>query len=195
MHAVWTRTIAILVLGAALLAGACGGSSSKATGTEGGPCYGNGTCNAGLSCLSQLCVSPNGSGGSQAGGAAGGKAGTGGAAGAAGGAAGAAGATGGNGAGGASGGGASGTGGSGTGGAGGGTFTCNGGIQYWSSRTSMACINCINQFCCYQSINCTGSAACPYCTAGVNDNCASDAFYNELETCIANSCSGCGGFF
>ncbi len=34
---------------------ACG-SSSKATGAEGGACFSNGTCNAGLSCLSHLCV-------------------------------------------------------------------------------------------------------------------------------------------
>jgi hypothetical protein len=28
----------------------------KAQGTEGGPCYGNGTCNAGLTCQSNICV-------------------------------------------------------------------------------------------------------------------------------------------
>jgi MYXO-CTERM domain-containing protein len=33
-----------------------GGTGGKAAGTEGGPCYGNGTCNSGLTCLSQLCV-------------------------------------------------------------------------------------------------------------------------------------------
>jgi hypothetical protein len=30
----------------------------KPDGTEGGACYGNGTCNAGLTCLSKLCVMP-----------------------------------------------------------------------------------------------------------------------------------------
>jgi MYXO-CTERM domain-containing protein len=37
-------------------AGGPGGAGGKPTGTEGGACYGNGTCNTGLSCLSQLCV-------------------------------------------------------------------------------------------------------------------------------------------
>ncbi len=37
---------------AAVLDGAVG----KAPGTEGGPCYGNNTCNAGLTCASNLCV-------------------------------------------------------------------------------------------------------------------------------------------
>ncbi len=33
------------------------GGSTREPGTEGGPCYGNGTCNDGLTCLSNLCVS------------------------------------------------------------------------------------------------------------------------------------------
>lgn len=32
--------------------------AKKETGAEGGPCYGNGTCDAGLVCLSSLCVRP-----------------------------------------------------------------------------------------------------------------------------------------
>jgi hypothetical protein len=41
-----------------------GGGGGAADGTEGGACYGNGTCNAGLSCLSHLCVmAPKSSGG------------------------------------------------------------------------------------------------------------------------------------
>lgn len=39
----------------ALLLCSCA-SKEKDPGTEGGPCYGNGTCNAGLSCASNLCV-------------------------------------------------------------------------------------------------------------------------------------------
>jgi len=35
----------------------------KAAGTEGGPCYGNKTCNKGLVCLSDLCVRPADAGG------------------------------------------------------------------------------------------------------------------------------------
>jgi hypothetical protein len=39
------------------IAAACSsGYSSAASGTEGGPCYANGTCNAGLTCASNLCV-------------------------------------------------------------------------------------------------------------------------------------------
>ena len=57
-----------LSLWALLLAGGCSdddngprdpgsdGTSTKATGSEGGPCYKNGTCNAGLTCASKLCV-------------------------------------------------------------------------------------------------------------------------------------------
>ena len=50
--------MAIVAIGAALTNG-CGGSLSPATGTEGGHCYGNETCNAGLACFSNLCVNPN----------------------------------------------------------------------------------------------------------------------------------------
>ena len=50
--------MAIVAIGAALTNG-CGGSSPPATGTEGGHCYGNATCNAGLACFSDLCVNPN----------------------------------------------------------------------------------------------------------------------------------------
>lgn len=52
-----TRTALYAVLGALLLVG-CGDDSGPATGTEGGPCYPNGTCNEGLVCLSDLCVDP-----------------------------------------------------------------------------------------------------------------------------------------
>lgn len=53
-----TRSLWCLVLVGAVAAG-CGGGG-KAAGTESGPCYGNGTCNAGLVCLSDRCVSPGG---------------------------------------------------------------------------------------------------------------------------------------
>ena len=49
--------MAIALIGAALANG-CGGSL-PAVGTEGSHCYGNGTCNVGLACLSNLCVDPN----------------------------------------------------------------------------------------------------------------------------------------
>ena len=44
-----------LSFGGLVLVG-CGGGGGKATGTEGGPCYGNKTCNTGLTCYSDLCV-------------------------------------------------------------------------------------------------------------------------------------------
>jgi hypothetical protein len=47
-----TRGIGLIVL----MVGACS-TPSPATGTERGPCYGNGTCNAGLTCASDVCVS------------------------------------------------------------------------------------------------------------------------------------------
>jgi hypothetical protein len=57
---------AAIVLAMLLLLSGCkrkeaeGGSAGAATGTERGACYGNGTCNAGLVCLSDLCVRPPG---------------------------------------------------------------------------------------------------------------------------------------
>jgi len=39
----------------AIAAGGCGKSTAR-EGTERGPCYGNGTCNEGLDCLSEVCV-------------------------------------------------------------------------------------------------------------------------------------------
>jgi MYXO-CTERM domain-containing protein len=48
-----------------------GGQAGAGAGSERGPCYGNGTCNAGLVCLSDICVKPadagTGSGGSSKG--------------------------------------------------------------------------------------------------------------------------------
>ena len=40
-----------------------GGGNSTPAGSEGGACYGNGTCDDGLSCLSGLCVNVGGGGG------------------------------------------------------------------------------------------------------------------------------------
>jgi hypothetical protein len=49
----------------AVIAAACGGRTSAAAGELRGACYGNGTCNAGLTCLSDVCVvAPGGDGGS-----------------------------------------------------------------------------------------------------------------------------------
>lgn len=77
----WFAVVSILAMGAAA---GCG-SSSKAAGSEGGPCYGNGSCNSGLTCFSKLCVEATGTGGAAggaSGGAAGGAAGKGGSGGA-----------------------------------------------------------------------------------------------------------------
>lgn len=48
------------------VAGFAACSSGPKQGEEGGACYGNGTCNAGLECLSQLCVNPGVDGGGDA---------------------------------------------------------------------------------------------------------------------------------
>src|SRR5262245_55866102 len=47
--------------------GGKGGTTACAPGTEGCACYGNNTCDSGLQCLSHLCVSLTGTGGSAAG--------------------------------------------------------------------------------------------------------------------------------
>ena len=53
----WTVAIfLLLILGGSLLLG----TSRARTGTRGGRCYGNGTCNAGLTCFSQRCVAAAG---------------------------------------------------------------------------------------------------------------------------------------
>lgn len=64
-----------LALGGAGALAACSSSSSSepngsqcSDGTEGCPCFGNGTCNDGLACLSNLCVSQGSGGGSLTGG-------------------------------------------------------------------------------------------------------------------------------
>jgi len=53
----------MMIVALALAAAACSGkgkSSTVAAGKERGACYGNGTCDQGLVCLSQLCVAPPG---------------------------------------------------------------------------------------------------------------------------------------
>jgi hypothetical protein len=59
------RCLVGAAFGVMLTAAAVGGcgSSSKAAGTVGGPCFTNGTCDTGLECLSNLCVQPTGGGG------------------------------------------------------------------------------------------------------------------------------------
>jgi len=51
------RIALLFVVGVALVGG-CGGDSIITAGSEGGPCYPNGTCDEGLVCLSDLCVDP-----------------------------------------------------------------------------------------------------------------------------------------
>ncbi len=50
--------------------GAPGTGGTCSAGTESCPCYGNDTCNAGLACLSHVCVNPIGTGGTATGGTA-----------------------------------------------------------------------------------------------------------------------------
>jgi hypothetical protein len=49
------KTVTVVAVVCLLGLAGCGKSGPPA-GTERGPCYGNGTCNAGLTCLSELCV-------------------------------------------------------------------------------------------------------------------------------------------
>lgn len=51
----WLRGTVLITLGW-LVVGCSSDSNEKATGTEGGPCYGNGTCDPRLTCASNLCV-------------------------------------------------------------------------------------------------------------------------------------------
>ncbi|MGB8261765.1 MAG: hypothetical protein WCE75_15490, partial [Terracidiphilus sp.] len=53
-------TVSMIALLAGLLSLGCGGSALQ-QGTEGGSCFPNGTCMAGLACLSHLCVNAGGS--------------------------------------------------------------------------------------------------------------------------------------
>jgi hypothetical protein len=70
------RSIWISVGAAALMVTGCGGSSPGQGGIR-ESCYPNGTCNAGLTCVSQVCVSlDGGQAGDNGGGGAGGKGGT-----------------------------------------------------------------------------------------------------------------------
>jgi hypothetical protein len=62
MHSLRALLLTIFIC-AGVLAAACGGSKSCAQGTEQCACYGNATCNPGLSCLSNTCVSAGGAGG------------------------------------------------------------------------------------------------------------------------------------
>ena len=57
-HRIWIVTLALAVFGCRSQGDGSGGSA--AAGAERGACYGNGTCNQGLVCLSQLCVRPAG---------------------------------------------------------------------------------------------------------------------------------------
>lgn len=62
----WTRWCPTLFVGCLLLAGCTSAGSGSKTdagacedGAEGCACYGNGTCNEGLTCLSKYCVDPD----------------------------------------------------------------------------------------------------------------------------------------
>lgn len=153
------------------LLGSCGGNTSgnsvSSLGSEGQHCYPNGTCNGGLSCLSNLCVdagaggnggagvdasfgtggTPNSAGASGAGGGAGGTSGAGGASGGSGGTAGSAGAA--------------------TGGSGGAPDPCN-------SMTCLAPGQCVNGVC-----------QCPYAETYCSGVCV-DTQSNSMD------CGACG---
>jgi hypothetical protein len=59
-----SRAASVLIVLLGLVSESCGGGPSpKPAGSEGGPCYGNGTCESDLTCGSDLCVRISGSAG------------------------------------------------------------------------------------------------------------------------------------
>jgi hypothetical protein len=182
----------------------CGGSSGPAAGHEKGPCYGNGTCDPGLACLSMLCVKGSASGTAGAGGGAGagdgagtaGSVGTGGAAGgvsgvAGGGAAGALGTAGAAGAGAAPADGAAGAGSAGAAGADGGAAGADGGAGAGGADasadgaggTTPTCAT----YCAAILANCTGASA-QYVDA---PSCAAACPSFPIKGDVSNNTLGC----
>ena len=53
----WISALSALLL--LVAASGCEGEDGKAMGIEGGPCYGNGTCDGGLECRYGVCVNPS----------------------------------------------------------------------------------------------------------------------------------------
>lgn len=155
--------VSILAMGAAA---GCG-SSSKSAGSEGGPCYGNGSCNSGLTCLSQLCVKATGTGGAAGNGSGGGAA------------AGATGAAGKEGVGG-SGGGAGGT-----GGAGGMAPDCTG-----FTTPSQPCTDCLVLHCCAAAAACGADDGCMQCVqqGGGSECVGADTAFASLSACEGSTC-------
>ena len=156
--------------------GGAGGSTGCPTANETCACYGNDTCNAGLTCASHLCVSL-GTGGTTTGGtgASGGVVGSGG---------------------------IGGTGGIGTGGSsasGGSTATSpdagtaqNCGDFVTGNAT---CDACIASSCCSQALACVNNAACNTCTETETPplSCSSNAMYVAFTSCYTNACSSACG--
>ncbi len=173
-----------VTLTAVALVGGCG-SSSKATGSVGGSCYANGTCNAGLECLSDLCVQPaGGSGGAP------GSAGASGQAGAAGGGGQATGAGGGAPGGGAGLGGAGGqstAGASGSAGAGGAGGACTL-IQDDFTGASNDCRTCLTMHCCEKYNACESDSGCLTYIDGGGTLQSAGAELAPLQSCTSTSC-------
>jgi hypothetical protein len=174
------------------MSGCSDDDEEKAAGSEGGPCYGNGTCNPGLSCLSQLCVATSGSGGNAGAGgsnAGGGKGGSGGKAGSGGSRAeaGASGSTtegGSTGSGGTSNGGAPGA--AGEAGAGG-AVTCDG-----ATLTGRECNQCFVANCCDEFLTCQEDAECFACI--MMPDCTPNDLYQAFDMCLNTVClEACGG--
>lgn len=123
------------------------------------------------------CGSGGGTGASGGAGAAGGAPGAAGAAGATAGAAGTAGAT--------------------AGAAGSGPVVCPNGVSF-TPNTSSACADCINQYCCSESVSCGQDPTdyCDYCVSGIDAACSSDTPFENFESCISAHCpAGCGTFY
>jgi hypothetical protein len=80
--------------------------------------------------------------------------------------------------------------------AGSGSAVCTDGVSF-TPNTSAACANCINQYCCAESIGCGADPTdyCDYCVSGIDAACSSDTPFENLESCISAHCTGCGVFF
>jgi hypothetical protein len=85
----------------------------------------------------------------------------------------------------------------GTAGAGGsGPVVCPGGVSF-TPNISSACADCINQYCCSESVTCGADPTtyCDYCVSGIDAACSADTPFQGLESCISLHCTGCDTFF
>jgi hypothetical protein len=80
--------------------------------------------------------------------------------------------------------------------AGSGPVVCPDGVSF-TPNISSACADCINQYCCSESVACGADPTtyCDYCVSGIDAACSADTPFQGLESCISAHCTGCGTFF